>query len=93
MEIRGIPYQDREDTNQIVVKIMQQLNIELKSKDISISHRLATNRQTRQQSNRRGDSDRNDPAIIVKFTRRDVSDKLYSSKKYLYEIKQREALE
>lgn len=73
LEIQGMPVVQGEDTNAIVVKIVQLIdpNMILNVNDISISHRLP------------GTGDMI-PPIIVKFTRRDVRDKIYNSKRRLY---------
>lgn len=61
------------------MKIEEQIIIEVKTEDISISHRLA--------SDKRMDPGKHDPVIIVKFTRRDIRDrdKFYPSRKYLHD--------
>jgi hypothetical protein len=59
LEIRGIPTIIGENTNELVKKIGQQIGAHVSYQDISTSHRLRM-------------SDGRDPAIIVKFSRRDV---------------------
>ncbi|XP_028414768.1 uncharacterized protein LOC114537858 [Dendronephthya gigantea] len=70
LEIRGIPMVMGENTNEIVKRIGQEVGVHVSDQDISISHRLRA-------------SDGRDPAIIVKFNRRDVRDKLYRERKVL----------
>jgi hypothetical protein len=70
LEILGIPTIIGENTNKLVKKIGQQIGAHVSDQDISISHRLRT-------------SDGRDPAIIVKFSCRDVRDKFYRERKAL----------
>lgn len=75
LEIHGVPATDKEDTSEIVVKVAKLLNIDLKPDEISISHRLGS---------RKSDSGKQQtPGIIVKFTRRELRNKLYSARKHL----------
>jgi len=76
LEIRGIPQQDGEDTNEIVRKVGDLVDIDVKTEDISISHRLQarTNRASKQPK---------EPSIIVKFARRDVREALYKARSKL----------
>ena len=73
LEIQGVPVVQGEDTNAIVVKIVELIdpNMSFNANDISTSHRLPTTGNMI-------------PPIIVKFTRRDVRDKIYQSKRRLY---------
>ena len=75
LEIRGIPVQEGEDTDTLVCSIGNLVNVNIKAEDISISHRLKSNPTARNQS----------PAIIAKFVRRSMRDKLYHARKYLKE--------
>lgn len=72
LEIHGVPFTQGENTNAIVKNVAQIVdpNMELNENDISISHRLQA-------------AEGFTPPIIVKFTRRDVRDKLYKSKRNL----------
>ena len=72
LEIHGVPVLEGEDTNGIVKQVTQLLNsdLELNESDISISHRLPANEGSI-------------PSIIVKFTRRDKRDRIYSLKRNL----------
>ncbi|XP_070531550.1 uncharacterized protein [Ptychodera flava] len=77
LEISGIPQQDNENTDDIVVKVAAAAGVRISSDDIDISHRLP--RRTRRNS-----QDQHQPApIIVKFVRRTIRNKIYSSKKLL----------
>ena len=58
------------NTNDIVKKVGNLMNVEIQDEDISISHRLPT---------RKGSN--SSPAIIVKFTRRVIRDEFYEAKK------------
>ena len=72
LEIKGIPVVPDEDTNKIVTQVGSLLDVEIGKGDISVSHRNPSKGK------------RDDPhSIIVKFTRRDVRDKLYKAKKKL----------
>lgn len=79
LELRGIPVQRNENCNDVVKSVGLLIGVEVKDQDISVSHRLAA----RSNNTSRAGSSRNDPAIIVKFVRRDVRDKFYTSRKYL----------
>lgn len=76
LEIRGIPYTQDEDTDEIVKQVGDLIDVELVDNDISVSHRLPTYNKT-------SDGLKRDPAIIVKFTRRSDRDELYQAKKKL----------
>ena len=65
-----------ENTNEIVKKLASKLGIYITETDISISHRLGTLAAGSTRSARTF-STIPLPAIIVKFTRRDIRDKLY----------------
>ena len=75
LEIRGIPVQDSEDTDTKVCSVGNLVNVNIKTEDISISHRLKSSPTDRNQP----------PVIIAKFVRRSVRDKLYHSRKHLKE--------
>lgn len=73
VEIRGIPLPEEsqeEDTNEIVLQLSQKMGIPLERKDISVSHRIRSRSLV-------------DPAIIVKFVRREVRERLYRARKRL----------
>ena len=82
LEIRGIPPTTNEDTNKIVQSIGNQIGVEVADTDISISHRLPSE-HGRNQLHGDHNSTIRDPAIIVKFTRRDIRDKFYKARKNL----------
>lgn len=76
VEIRGIPLPEEsqeEDTNEIVLQLSQKMGIPLERKDISVSHRIRSRSLV-------------DPAIIVKFVRREVRERLYRARKRLKSI-------
>jgi uncharacterized protein YoxC len=78
VEISGLPQENDEDLNKLVVKIGSLMDVELDERDISISHRLPKSRSENQQVNR---SAANASAkIIVKFTRRDTKAKFYQGR-------------
>ncbi|XP_070547400.1 uncharacterized protein [Ptychodera flava] len=75
LELTGIPQQEKEDTDAVVVKVAAAAGINITTKDIDISHRLPSRSQ--QQSHHQ-------PAtIIVKFVRRRVRNQIYSARKNL----------
>lgn len=77
VEICGIPLPEEsqeEDTNEIVLQLSQKMGIPLERKDISVSHRIRSSRSSV------------DPAIIVKFVRREVRERLYRARKRLKSI-------
>ena len=77
LEIRGIPLPEDlrvEDTNNIVLQLSQKMGIPLERNDISVSHRIRSSRASV------------DPAIIVKFVRREMRERLYRSRKRLKSI-------
>ena len=71
LEIRGLPATSTENTNDLVKSVGKLIGVEIK--DISTSHQLKASRNDA--------NNKNDPAIIVKFTGRDVKDKMYSARK------------
>ena len=79
LEIRGIPVVDDEDTNDLVKQVGQLIDVDVDEDDISISHRLAAPKS------QGGPRDRviQNPAIIVKFVRRDLRDEFYSARNQL----------
>ena len=76
LEIVGIPETDREDTNEIVIKVAKLLNVEIAPEQISTSHRL--------KSKKKRNSDDTRPLstpIIARFVNRDIRNRLYSNRK------------
>jgi hypothetical protein len=73
VEIQGIPAPDhptKESTNDIVMKVASKfMDIDITEKDISVSHRLPVNKGYT--------GNRLEPAIIVKFVRRDTKVAFY----------------
>ena len=63
-----------EDTNDIVLQLSQKMGIPLERNDISVSHRIRSSRASV------------DPAIIVKFVRREMRESLYRPRKRLKSI-------
>ena len=74
LEVRGIPVQEGENTDDLVCSVASLVNVNINAEDISVSHRLSSNRTT---------SSNQPPVIIAKFVRRCVKDKIYQAKKYL----------
>ena len=70
LEIVGIPVQDGENTNAIVIEVAKLLDVSLTPEQISTSLRLpAKNPENRS------------PPIIARFTNRDVRNKIYANRK------------
>ena len=76
LEIRGIPVQQGEDTNDIIIKLGSKIGVEVNKNDISVSHRLPLGGKAAR-------SDTVYPTIIVKFVRRDVRERYYRARKEL----------
>ena len=72
LEIHGIPVTSGENTNSLVKKVVNLIepDLELADQEISISHRLPA-------------AEGYIPPIIVKFTRRDTRNRIYSQKRNL----------
>ena len=71
LEIHGIPETTNENTDDIVKKVAEAVDVEVLNSDIDISHRLPTRNEQQQ------------PAIIVRFTRRSIRNQLYAARKKL----------
>ena len=85
VEIRGIPVAatpSEEQTNNIVTNVGKLLGMDITQNDISVSHRMP---QTQKHKGKPGP-----PAIIVKFTRRDVKDNFYRARKQLKDLTTRD---
>ena len=80
LELRGIPSHNEEDTNEIVRKVGDLVDIDIKTEDISVSHRLPAMRDNSDNSQAKA---KREPAVIVKFVRRDVRDALYKARSKL----------
>ena len=74
LEIQGIPVTKPENTSEIVMKVGELIGMELKE-DISVSHRLPRDKNYK--------GKRSEPAIIVKFVRRDIKEKFCKTRKDL----------
>ena len=74
LEVRGVPKQGAEEnTDEIVEAVGAFIGVPVDASDISVSHRLAEYSAARV----------GDPAIIVKFVRRNVRERFYSARKNL----------
>ena len=86
LEIRGIPQPDdgsSESTDQIVKDIGKLVDVDIMDQDISVSHRLPQRKQMScGQMPRRNVGP---PPIIVKFTRRNIKERLYGARRKLSE--------
>ena len=81
VEIRGIPVAatpSEEQTNNIVKDVGKLLGVDITENDISVRHRMPLSQE------RKGKP--RPPAIIVKFTRRDVKDNFYRARKHLKDL-------
>lgn len=82
VEIRGIPLpssQSKEDTNEIVLKVANLMDVDIEDRDISISHRLRNSESYKGKGNKC-------PPIIVKFVRRITKDKFYKARRKLNDL-------
>lgn len=88
LEIKGIPVMSEEDTDEIVQKVAEAVNVNVDKSDISVSHRLFKQSYSQVVRNGRENGDRNSsyPSIIVKFTRRNIRDNLYHARKRLKDV-------
>ena len=76
LEVRGVPKQDAEEnTDEIVQTIGEFIGVAIDATDISVSHRLSGSNAVKDR----------DPAIIVKFVRRNVRDRFYNARKHLWD--------
>jgi len=71
LEIHGVPLKNGENTNNIVMKLAENLNVKLDNRDISTSHRLLTNGKSDSKLNL-------PPLIIVRFSNRDKRNEIYN---------------
>lgn len=76
LEVKGVPIQDGESTDGIIKTIGENIGVSLEDSDISVSHRLRENKPSRSERS-------SDPAIIVKFVRRNKRDEFYRARKHL----------
>ena len=85
VEIREIPVAatpSEEQTNNIVTNVGKLLGMDITQNDVSVSHRMP---QSQKHKGKPGP-----PAIIVKFTRRDVKDNFYRASKQLKDLTTRD---
>ena len=72
LEIVGVPVQENEDTNALVIEVAKLLDVEVPPDQISTSHRLPINPNSKISKT---------PPIIVRFVNRDIRNKLYANRK------------
>ncbi|XP_022796131.1 uncharacterized protein LOC111334604 [Stylophora pistillata] len=85
VEIRGIPVAatpSEEQTNNVVTDVGKLLGMDITQNDISVSHRMPQNQKHKGKPG--------PPAIIVKFTMRDVKDNFYRARKQLKDLTTRD---
>ena len=70
LEFHGIPEQINENTNFIIKEMAKKINVQIKDSDISTSHRLPASKNKH-------------PPIIVRFTNRDIKNKIYYKRRNL----------
>jgi len=80
LEIRGIPVAKDEDTNEIVRKVCDLVDVKVNDMDISVSHRLPSRKPSSPSYANAVQNKIDDEPIIVKFVRRDVRDKFYQAR-------------
>ena len=73
VEIRGLPIDSKQNSNNLVLKIAEKIGIDIKESDLSVSHILPRRNFVDQSRPRQNSTE----AIIVKFVRRDIKDKFY----------------
>ena len=81
LELKGIPLPqgtEEEDTNEIVIKVGELLDVEIDEDDISVSHCLHTSARCKGKWRL--------PAIIDKFVRQAIKVSLYSAREKLKEF-------
>ena len=83
LEIRGIPTAIGEDTDEIIKSVGSILDVDIDDSDISVSHRIGIPSSTRPETSATVTSRAATAAIIVKFTNRNIRDKLYKSRSKL----------
>lgn len=78
LEIRGIPEPgiSGENTDDIAKEVGKLIGMDITDNDISVSHRLPTGKSYKGKKP-------GPPSIIVKFTRRNVKDRLYGARRRL----------
>ena len=79
LEIRGIPQSQEDDTDEIVKKVGELIDVDLNFEDISVSHMLSDGTHTRIDCVHV----KRVPAIIVKFTKRSDRNNFYQARKRL----------
>ena len=84
LEIRGIPQPDDgrpESTDQIVKNVGNLVDVDITDQDISVSHRLP--QRQRRSNGKMSRRNVGPPPIIVKFTRRNIKERLYGARRKL----------
>ena len=75
LEIKGIPYKDNENTEEVVVYLVKQLGINITGSEISVAHRLAPPKNSNK-----------NPAIVFKFLGQKLRDTIYHKRWKLKDI-------
>ena len=77
VEIRDLPIDSKQNSNNLVLKIAEKIGIDIKESDISVSHILPRRNFVDQSRLRQNSTE----AIIIKFLGRDIKDKFYRARK------------
>ena len=72
LELHGVPQTAKENTNQVIIKVLASINYKLDEKCIACSHRLPTRGKI--------------SPIIVKFNHRDIRNSVYQFKSQLRHV-------
>ena len=79
LKFLGVPQMTNENTNEIIKKLLRKLNIEIFEKDILISHRIKKRIY--------GNDEKNSTCpIIVRFSNRNIRNKIYSKRTSINQI-------
>ena len=81
MENSGVPSEDNENTDELIIKIAALMDLEIDENDILTSHRLLAPRPSASIAVR--DPALKFPKVIVKFVKRDYKELFYSGRKHL----------
>lgn len=82
IQICNNPVMKDENANRIVIELADKIGVNIQESDISISHRVPANVS----ANQIGDTTSFDPAIIVKFARREARESLYKARGKLKDL-------
>ena len=78
LEIKRIPVLEGEDANELGMNVEELVGVEIEEDHVSVSHRLPSSSKYK--------GKKAEPAISVKFVRRDVKERFYKRRKHLKEL-------